>query len=70
MSKNNNIKQEALAQERKKVSLADAIKQKLNNQKQGQSTQKSANKSTISNTKTMKSQQTKKQNNQRKRMGI
>ncbi len=54
--------------EKKKVSLQEAIKQQLANKKENQTTNK---KNKWSNTnQTMKSQQTKKINNQRKRQGV
>lgn len=53
----------------KKVSLQEAMKQMLANKKQGQATGKAGN-GLVKNTKTMKSQQTKKPNNQRRRTGV
>ncbi|MFC3883598.1 hypothetical protein ACFOU2_08780 [Bacillus songklensis] len=57
------------ASERKKVSLEEAIRQKLASKKQNQSTGRCAA-SPVKTTQTMKSQQTKKRNNQRKRTGV
>ncbi|MFB9757497.1 hypothetical protein [Ectobacillus funiculus] len=53
----------------KKVSLQEAMKQMLANKKQGQATGKTDN-GLVKNTKAMKSQQTKKPNNQRRRTGV
>lgn len=53
----------------KKVSLQEAMKQMLANKKQGQATEKTGN-GLVKSTKTMKSQQTKKTNNQRRRTGV
>lgn len=53
----------------KKISLQEAIKQQLANKKQQQSNQKGNSKWSNQN-QTMKSQQTKKINNQRKRQGV
>ncbi|WP_017726095.1 hypothetical protein [Halalkalibacterium ligniniphilum] len=54
---------------KKKVNLQEAIKQQLERKKQQAAAGKASYK-TLQTTKTMKSQQTKKVNNQRKRMGI
>jgi hypothetical protein len=53
----------------KKVSLADAIKNKLAQKKQDQANQKLGGKQAGANSNTMKSQMTKKVNNQRRRTG-
>ncbi|RXI99842.1 hypothetical protein DS745_13245 [Anaerobacillus alkaliphilus] len=53
--------------EKKKISLQDAIKQQLANKKAGNSNQGKGN--WTNQTQSMKSQQTKKINNQRKRQG-
>lgn len=55
--------------EKKKISLQDAIKQQLANKKGNQSNSKGNSKWSNTN-QTMKSQQTKKINNQRKRQGV
>ena len=55
--------------EKKKISLQDAIKQQLANKKGNQSNSRGTNKWSNTN-QTMKSQQTKKINNQRKRQGV
>lgn len=61
--------QKSASTEKKKINLQDAIKQKLAAKKQGFSNNNnSANYSTA--TKGMKSQLTKKTNNQRKRTGV
>jgi hypothetical protein len=59
----------AESEQRKKVSLQDAIKQKLAEKKQSQGADNSANKLKAGNQK-VKSQQTKKTNNQRRRTGV
>ncbi|MFD3448117.1 hypothetical protein ACFDTO_26340 [Microbacteriaceae bacterium 4G12] len=69
MSNTENKEQTHAAPERKKISLEEAIKQKLASKKQGQANGKLAN-SLVKTTKSMKSQQTKKANNQRKRTGV
>ncbi|MEW9698805.1 hypothetical protein [Paenibacillus sp. SI8] len=53
----------------KKVSLADAIKQKLAQKKADQAAQKANTKQSGSHNQTAKSQMTKKVNNQRRRTG-
>jgi ribonuclease I len=55
--------------EPKKVSLADAIKNKLNQKKQNQAAEKANPKLKAENVKA-RSQQTKKSNNQRRRTGV
>lgn len=55
--------------ERKKISLKEAMKQQLESKKQNQSGGK-FNNSPVKSAKTLKSQQTKKTNNQRKRTGV
>ncbi|MBX9975400.1 hypothetical protein [Cytobacillus firmus] len=55
--------------ERKKISLKEAMKQQLMNKKQEQSGGK-FNKAPVKSAKALKSQQTKKTNNQRKRTGV
>ncbi|MFV8826248.1 hypothetical protein [Alkalihalobacterium sp. APHAB7] len=55
-------------QEKKKINLQDAIKQQLANKKKNQG-QGSINSHSSNQPQKMKSQQTKKINNQRKRMG-
>ncbi|MFY4775692.1 hypothetical protein [Metabacillus sp. RGM 3146] len=52
---------------KKKMTLKEAIRQKLASKKQQQT---SASHGLVKSTKKMKSQQTKKINNQRKRMGV
>lgn len=54
---------------KKKVSLEEAMKQVLANKKQGQAAGK-AGSGPVKSTKAMKSQQTKKPNNQRRRTGV
>lgn len=61
--------QEAKAPEKKKMSLEEAIKQKLASKKQNQTAGK-AGSNPVKMTQSMKSQQTKKRNNQRKRTGV
>lgn len=56
-------------QEKKKISLQEAMRQKLANKKEQQSNNRGNNKWSNTN-QTMKSQQTKKINNQRKRQGV
>lgn len=58
-----------MSEEVKKISLADAIKQKLAQQKQAQN-QAQKNGFNSNQPKALKSQSTKKANNQRKRMGV
>jgi hypothetical protein len=53
----------------KKISLEEAIRQKLANKKQNQPTGKMSS-GPVKNLQTMQSQQTKKRNNQRKRTGV
>lgn len=53
----------------KKVSLEEAVKRKLAEKKQAQNNAKGSFSNKAQNM-TMKSQQTKKQNNQRRRMGV
>lgn len=68
MSNLGNNEQDAKTPERKKITLEEAIKQKLASKKQQQSLGRSAaNSVKIQN---MKSQQTKKSNNQRRRTGV
>jgi hypothetical protein len=55
--------------QRKKISLQEAIKQKMESKLQQQGTGNKA-KDYIKTNQTMRSQQTKKQNNQRKRTGV
>ena len=55
--------------ENKKMSLADAIKQKLA-QKQAQTTKGTKETGVVKTAKPLKNQLTKKPNNQRKRMGV
>lgn len=55
--------------EKKKISLQDAIKQKLASKSHNQSNGRKSNQ-LLNTTPVMKSQQTKKINNQRKRMGV
>ncbi|WP_179295374.1 hypothetical protein [Bacillus sp. FJAT-45350] len=57
-----------MSTEKKKVSLQEAIKQKLAEKKQAQAAGKANG--WVSSNQTMKSQQTKKSNNQRKRRGV
>lgn len=65
---NNEQEQDTKIPEKKKVSLQEAIKQKLANKKQEKSTEKPT--SHHEQTKKMKSQQTKKRNNQSRRTGV
>ncbi|MBD2844922.1 hypothetical protein IDH44_06955 [Paenibacillus sp. IB182496] len=59
------------AAEPRKISLADAVKQKLAQKKQAQQAQgKQQKHQSAGNQPAMKSQNTKKINNQRKRMGV
>lgn len=60
----------AEAAESKKVSLADAAKRMLQQKKQAQGKSQGVPKNHESGQPTMKSQNTKKINNQRKRMGV
>ena len=69
MSNLENTEQELEAPGRKKISLEEAIKQKLASKKQNQLTGRSAA-SPVKTTQNIKSQQTKKRNNQRKRTGV
>lgn len=62
--------EQAPTPEKKKISLQEAIKQKLANKKQNQSNRKSVTNNPQKNAPVMKSQQTKKRNNQRKRTGV
>ncbi len=64
----NNERENALP-ERKKINLQEAIRQKLENKKQAQSAKKPAQHS-MKSVPTMKSQLTKKPNNQHKRTGV
>jgi len=57
-------------QEQKKISLADAVKQKLAQKKQEQANGSKQKFGPGGNQQTMKSQNTKKVNNQRKKMGV
>ncbi|WP_078411631.1 hypothetical protein [Priestia abyssalis] len=61
--------QELKAPEKKKVNLEEAIKQKLASKKQNQATGRNES-NPVKMTQSMKSQQTKKRNNQRKRTGV
>lgn len=71
MSDKHNSENESSLNEPKKVSLADAIKNKLNQKKQSQNQANVKGTSKVpSNSPVMKSQQTKKQNNQRRRTGV
>lgn len=69
MDKQENQQPSTDAPERKKISLQEAIKQKLAQKKLEQSGTKHAA-SHMKTTQKMKSQQTKKPNNQRKRTGV
>ncbi len=62
-------KENEIPSEKKKISLEEAIKRKLAGKKQGNSLERSGNYSS-KNKPTMKSQQTKKANNQRRRTGV
>ncbi|MBD1379506.1 hypothetical protein [Metabacillus arenae] len=64
-----NIENNKQGTERKKISLQEAIKQKLASKQQKQSTEKASN-DLVKTTKRLKSQHTKKTNNQRKRTGV
>lgn len=55
--------------EKKKISLQDAIQQKLNQKRQEQSNKNNI-KGPVQNGPKMRSQQTKKSNNQRRRTGV
>jgi hypothetical protein len=59
-----------MSEEIKKVSLADAVKQKLAQQKQAQSQGNKQGGFNGNQPKALKTQSTKKINNQRKRMGV
>ncbi|HWO96669.1 MAG TPA: hypothetical protein VNM45_10090 [Bacillus sp. (in: firmicutes)] len=61
--------QEPKVPEKKKMSLEEAIKQKLANKKQNQAAGRTGT-TPVKMTQSMKSQQTKKRNNQRKRTGV
>jgi hypothetical protein len=63
------LNKEQAAPEKKKVSLEEAIKQKLASKKQNQGAGK-AGLGPVKTAGSMKSQQTKKRNNQRKRTGV
>jgi hypothetical protein len=69
MTNSENNEQDAKTHEIKKISLADAVKQKLASKKQGQSNGGFLANSVKTNP-NMKSQQTKKRNNQRRRTGV
>lgn len=69
MSDTLNREQEPAGPERKKISLQEAMKQKLALQKQQQANAKNASYHSQQAQK-MKSQQTKKANNQRRRTGV
>lgn len=56
-------------EDKKKIGLEEAIKQKLASKKQQHSPEKT-NTNLVKSTKKLKSQQTKKVNNQRKRTGV
>lgn len=56
--------------ESKKISLAEAMKQKLAEKKQAQANQNTKGKHLAAGNQTMKSQLTKKPNNQKKRTGV
>ncbi|MFS0727066.1 hypothetical protein [Paenibacillus sp. 1P07SE] len=62
--------QQAEAAEPRKVSLAEAMKQKLEQKKQAQAAGGKQKHDIAGNQATMRSQNTKKINNQRKRMGV
>lgn len=68
MSEQNNNGQGAEANQPKKVSLAEAMKRKLEQNKQNQANHNSATKLKSGN-QNVKSQQTKKVNNQRRKTG-
>jgi hypothetical protein len=59
-----------MTDEPKKISLAEAMKQKLAQKKQDQSKEKNHPKKPAGSTPVMKSQQTKKANNQSRRTGV
>ncbi|MEY4479414.1 MAG: hypothetical protein RLZZ267_92 [Bacillota bacterium] len=59
-----------MSEEIKKVSLADAVKQKLAQQKQAQNQGNKGGGFNSNQPKALKTQSTKKINNQRKRMGV
>jgi hypothetical protein len=59
-----------MSEEVKKISLADAIKQKLAQQKQAQKQNQVNGNFSANQPKSLKTQNTKKVNNQRKRMGV
>lgn len=67
-SPSENNEQDTKTPEKKKISLQEAIKQKLANKKQEKSAERPT--SHHEQTKTMKSQQTKKRNNQSRRTGV
>lgn len=67
-SASENNEQDSKAPEKKKISLQEPIKQKLANKKQEKSVERPTNH--FEQTKTMKSQQTKKRNNKHKRTGV
>ncbi len=69
MSDSVNHEQNPAGQERKKISLQEAMKQKLALQKQQQATGKNTMNQS-NHAQKMKSQQTKKANNQRRRTGV
>lgn len=69
MSNSTNNNKDNIPSEKKKISLQEAIKQKLASKKQEQSSGKSSMHAAKTPQK-MKSQQTKKPNNQRKRTGV
>ena len=75
MSENQQTPQSAETQpaegaEPRKISLAEAMKQKMAQKKAAQAQANSQQKHQVSGNQMMKSQQTKKQNNQRRRMGV
>ncbi|WCN37933.1 hypothetical protein [Aneurinibacillus uraniidurans] len=69
MSDSTQNEQHTSATEKKKISLQDAIKQKLASKKQAQQTAQNGQQR-ASGSQKMKSQQTKKPNNQRRRTGV
>ncbi|AJY74386.1 hypothetical protein [Paenibacillus beijingensis] len=64
------VSSSAAAGEPRKVSLAEAVKRKLEQKKQQQAVGRNSVGHHDTGTKAMKSQMTKKPNNQRKRMGV
>ncbi|QQZ11644.1 hypothetical protein [Heyndrickxia vini] len=64
-----NDRSEQMETQKKKISLQEAMKQQLQNKK-GHTNSGNSNKNTLPTTKKMKSQQTKKTNNQRRRTGV